>query len=366
MRSDQVVTATTRTDKSNSCFKTICGTVNSFKQSTIAFLLFAASHQYNSIEKRFLRNMPIMRQRFNMHPLFSIDNGPKKDYWTNDPTFKRLCEAVDQAEELYSRETNVPSGLSQSQVASNLRLEYKIDRLSSEVKAAVMSRTSFVNGRVTGNVNSTSQENTTSFTSPTESTSQENTTVKTTSQENTTSFTSPTECIPYKPRSRSNGIGPSAHIITISGFWREYAYGINGEPSLKSLIASRGKGKQLTRDFSRIVPLYLEIERRLGLKHEEDVVVCQLEELWGDLISALNDPVEHELRQSKVCRKVSRPFRQMGSLVKKYHFLIQFKPRSYRKSNSTGKDLSHISEVKICELLQSYHSKYDVNELTLN
>ena len=351
MRSDRAATATTRTDTSNSCFKTICGTVNSFKHSTIAFLLFSASHQYDSIEKRFLRNEPIMRQRFSMHPLFSIDNGPKKDYWKNDPTFKRLCEAVDQAEELYSRDTNVPSGISQSQVASNLRLEYKIDRLSNEVKAAV-NRTSFVSGRETGTANTTSQLNRTLFASGPS-------TVNTTSQQNRTSFasgreittanpTSPTECIPHKPRSRSNGIGPSAHIITISGFWREYAHGINGEPSLKSLIASRVKGTQLTRDFSRIVPLYFEIERRLRLKHEEDIVVSQLEELWGDLISALNHPSEHELRKTKVCRKVHRPFRQMGFLVKKYHFFIQFKPHSYRKGNSTGKDLSHISEVKIC------------------
>ena len=41
---------------------------------------------------------------------------------------------------------NVPSGISKSQVASNLKLEYKIDRLSNEVKAAV-NRTSFAIGR---------------------------------------------------------------------------------------------------------------------------------------------------------------------------------------------------------------------------
>jgi len=123
MRSDRVVTATTRTDTSNSCFKTICGTVDSFKHSTIAFLLFSASHLYDSTQKCFLRSKPIMRQRFSMHSLFSIENGPKKDYWKNDPMFKRLCEAVDQAEDLHSRDTNVPSGMSQSQVASNLRLE---------------------------------------------------------------------------------------------------------------------------------------------------------------------------------------------------------------------------------------------------
>ena len=69
----------------------------------------------------------------------------------------------------------------------------------------------------------------------------------------------------------------------------EYAHGINGEPSLKSLIASRVKGTQLTRDFSRIVPLYFEIERRLRLNHEENIV----------LISALNHPSEHELRKTK-------------------------------------------------------------------
>ena len=63
----------------------------------------------------------------------------------------------------------------------------------------------------------------------------------------------------------------------------EYAHGINGEPSLKSLIASRVKGTQLTRDFSRIVPLYFEIERRLRLNHEENIVVSQLEELWVDM-----------------------------------------------------------------------------------
>ena len=202
-----------------------------------------------------------------------------------------------------------------------------------------MNRTSFASGRETRTAHITSQLNRTLFASGTS-------TVNTTSQQNRMSFasgreitttnpTGPTECIPHKPRSRSIGIGPSAHIITISGFWREYAHGINGEPSLISLIASRVKGTQLTRDFSRIAPLYLEIERRLSLKHEEDIVVSQLEELRGDLISALNDPAEHELRQSKVCRKVSRPFRQMGSLVKKYHVFIQFKPYSYRKGNST-------------------------------
>jgi len=135
---------------------------------------------------------------------------------------------------------------------------------------------------------------------------------------------------------------------------------------LKSLIASRVKGTQLTRDFSRIAPLHLEIERRIRLKHEEEIVVSQLELLWRDLIYLLNDHAEHELRQSKVCRKVLRPFRQMGSLVKKCHFFIQFKPHSYRKGNSTAKDLSHIREVKICELLQSYNSKYKMNFHLIN
>jgi len=73
---------------------------------------------------------------------------------------------------------------------------------------------------------------------------------------------------------------------------KEYAHGINGESSLKSLIASRVKGTQLTRDFSRIAPLYLEIERRISFKHEEKIVISQLEELWRDFISVLNNPVD--------------------------------------------------------------------------
>jgi len=202
MRSDRVATGTSRTDTSNSCFKTISGTVDSFKHSIIAFLLCFASVRQNT--KKFLRSEPIMRQRFSIHPLFSSESGPKKDYWKNDPMFKRSCEAVDDAEDLYSRDTNVPSGMSQSHVASNLRLEYKIDRLSHEVKAAV-NRTSVASGSETTTVNTTSQLNRMSFVSGRVST--------------TANPIGPTECIPHKPRSRSNGIGPSAHIITISGFW---------------------------------------------------------------------------------------------------------------------------------------------------
>jgi len=56
----------------------------------------------------------------------------------------------------------------------------------------------------------------------------------------------------------------------------------------------------------------------------------------------------------------------MGSLVKKYHFFINFKRRSYRKGTSTAQDLSHIRDVQICELLQSYHSKYNEDELSFN
>jgi len=59
---------------------------------------------------------------------------------------------------------NVPSGISQSQVASNLRLEYKIDRLSNEVKAAV-NRTSFAIGREIRTANTTRQQNRTLFAS---------------------------------------------------------------------------------------------------------------------------------------------------------------------------------------------------------
>jgi len=130
--------------------------------------------------------------------------------------FKRLCEAVDDTEDLYSRDTNVTSGMSQSHVASSLKLEYKMDRFSHEVEAAV-NRTSFASGRETTTTNTTSQLNRTSFasgTSPVNTTSQQNRMSFASGRETTTAnLTGPTECIPHKPSSRSNGIGPSAHII---------------------------------------------------------------------------------------------------------------------------------------------------------
>jgi len=80
MRSDRVATATSRTDTSSSCFKTISDTVDSIKHSIIAFLLFSASHLYDRTQKCFLRSGPIMRERYSMHLPFSSESGPKKDY----------------------------------------------------------------------------------------------------------------------------------------------------------------------------------------------------------------------------------------------------------------------------------------------